>query len=192
MTDFPKYYNRKFKSDNKTIKRHHSKYPNDIFAPAWKTLEYLTFGSVITLYLSLGNKALKETISNRYGIRNLNVFENYLLTILFIRNICAHSDLLFDSNTPKAIKPTPLLHFNNNSRHSLDSSIKVICYFLKQISVSRCDKITLEIDDLFNSLKRIWSLSRLSKIKWGMYIKTNFVYNMLIFWPYISSDLHLQ
>jgi len=153
VENFPRHYTKKFKSDNKTIKRHHKKYPNDIYAPAWKTLEYLTFGSVITLFLSLQNKSLKEEISLKYGINNLVTFENYLLTILFIRNICAHSDLLFDSNTPKAIKPTPLIDLNNNNRHSLDSSMKVICYFLRQISENRCNIISTEIDDLFSSFK---------------------------------------
>lgn len=147
---FPEYYTRKFKSDNKPIKKHHAKYPNDIYAPAWKTLEFLTFGSVITLYKSISNKSLKEEISNRYGIRRVEVFENFLLTILFVRNICAHSDLLFDANTAMEIKTTPLITFNNNNRHCLDSSIKVILYFLKEISVTRYGMIEKEIDDLFS------------------------------------------
>ncbi|MDO6518605.1 Abi family protein [Zobellia uliginosa] len=150
---FPNYYTSKFKSDNKPIKKHHAKYPNDIYAPAWKTLEFLTFGSVITLYKSLHNKELKETISNQYNIKSIKVFENFLLTILFIRNICAHSDLLFDSNTPKEIRTTPIIKFNNNNRHCLDSSIKVILYFLKQISNSRHDLINNEIKDTFKRLK---------------------------------------
>ncbi|WP_046758605.1 Abi family protein [Kordia jejudonensis] len=150
VDNFPKYYDRKFKSDNKPIKSHHKKYPNEIYAPAWKTLEFLTFGSVITLYISLQNRALKETIANRYNIKSIAVFENFLLTILFIRNICAHSDLLFDSNTPKEIRTTPLIQFNNNNRHCLDSSVKVILFFLKQISTNRHNIIYNEIKELFS------------------------------------------
>lgn len=150
VEDFPKYYNNRFKSDNKPIKNHHKKYPNEIYAPAWKTLEFLTFGSVITLYISLGNTHLKETISKQYNVKSVKVFENFLLTILFIRNICAHSDLLFDSNTPKEIATTPLVEFNKNNRHCLDSSIKVILYFLKQISNNRHAIIDDEIQALFN------------------------------------------
>lgn len=85
-------YTSKFKSVNKPIRNHHLKYPNDKYAPAWKTLEFLTFGSVITLFLSLQNKDLQETIASQYSIKSLKVFENFLLTLLFIRNICAHSD----------------------------------------------------------------------------------------------------
>ncbi|UNY99218.1 Abi family protein [Zhouia spongiae] len=149
VDNFPKFYTKKFKSDNKPIKRHHAKYPNEIYAPAWKTLEFLTLGSVITLYISLQNKSLKETIASQYGIKSIGVLENFLLTILFIRNICAHSDLLFDANTPKEIKTTPLIKFNNNNRHSLDSSIKVILYLLNQISENRSNIIQTEIENLF-------------------------------------------
>ncbi|MDN3595986.1 Abi family protein [Zunongwangia endophytica] len=146
---FPKIYTESFKKNNKPIKNHHRKHSNDIYAPAWKTLEYLTFGSVIKLYLSLHNQDLQKKIAEQYGIKSLGVFENYLTTILFIRNICAHSDLLFDSYTPLGIKSTPIIDIDRNKRHSLSSSIRIICYFLEKISVNRCKEITKNINDLF-------------------------------------------
>lgn len=152
-SNFSNYYTHKFRQVNKPIRYHHLKYPNDKYAPAWKTLEFLTFGSVVTLFLSLQNLDLKQTIAKQYNIKSMKVFENFLLTLLFIRNICAHSDLLFDSNTPREIATTPILDFNKNNRHSLDSSIKVTCYFLKQISESRCTIVTEEIDNLFESCR---------------------------------------
>ncbi|MGO2103442.1 MAG: Abi family protein [Psychroflexus halocasei] len=151
VNGFPYIYNEKFIQNNKPIKKHHDKHSNDIYAPAWKTLEYLTFGSVIKLYLSLHNKELQKKIANQYDVRSLGVFENYLTTILFIRNICAHSDLLFDSQTPLGIKSTPLIKIERNKRHSLSSSIRIICYFLEKISVNRCKEITENIDLLFNN-----------------------------------------
>jgi hypothetical protein len=44
-----------------------------------------------------------------------------------------------------------LILFNDNDRHSLDSSIKVILYFLKTISKSRKNIIEMEIITLFDS-----------------------------------------
>jgi abortive infection bacteriophage resistance protein len=146
---FPKIYSESFKQNNKPIKNHHNKHPNDIYAPAWKTLEYLTFGSVIKLLLSLHNQDLQRTIAKQYGIKSLGVFENYLTTILFIRNICAHSDLLFDSYTPLGIKSTPIIKIEQSNRHSLSSSIRVICHFLEEISVNRCKETTEKIDKFF-------------------------------------------
>ena len=86
-----------------------------------------------------------------YGVKKVKVFQNFLKTVIFIRNICAHSGILFDSNTPKEIETTPLITFNNNNRHSLDSSIKVILYFLGIISNSRKNIIENEIIGLFDS-----------------------------------------
>jgi abortive infection bacteriophage resistance protein len=148
---FKNTYTQKFINNNKPIKKHHNKYTNDIYAPAWKTIEFLTFGSVVTLFLSLQNTSLKNKISAQYNIQNLKIFENYILTILFIRNICAHSDLLFDSYTEKGIKSSPMVKIEANNRHSLSSSIKVICYFLSQISKNRADEISNEIDKVLKS-----------------------------------------
>lgn len=149
---FPtKSYTDQFKLSNKPIKKHHLNYPNDIFAPAWKTLEFLTFGTIYTIYYSLKEEDLKKKIAGIYGIKKIKVFDNFLKTVIFIRNICAHSGILFDSNTPKEIETTPLIQFNNNNRHSLDSSIKVILYFLETISKSRKNIIEKEIISLFDS-----------------------------------------
>jgi len=153
VDDFPKHYNSKFKDINKPIKKHHANYPNDIYAPAWKTLEFLSFGSIYTIYFALRNEDLKKQIANHYGIKKVKVFLNYFKTIIFIRNICAHSGLLFDCNTPKEIETTPLIKFNSNNRHSLDSSMKVILYFLEKISTDRKNIIEKELIDLFSSYK---------------------------------------
>lgn len=153
VDDFPKYYDDKFKLKNKPIKKHHANYPNDIYAPAWKTLEFLTFGSIYSIYFSLKDEVIQKRIAGHYGIRDVRTFKNFLETIIFIRNICAHSGLLYDSNTPKEIRTTPLIKFNNNNRHSLDSSIKVILYFLEVISKSRKKIIEDEIIGLFEGFE---------------------------------------
>jgi abortive infection bacteriophage resistance protein len=152
VDNFPNLsYTEKFKLSNKPIKKHHLNYPNDIFAPAWKTLEFLTFGTIYTIFYSLKDENLKKKIAGLYGIKKIYIFQNFLKTVIFIRNICAHSGILFDSNTPKEIETTPLILFNDNNRHSLDSSIKVILYFLETISKSRKNIIEKEIISLFES-----------------------------------------
>lgn len=152
IKDIDSYYNNNFKR-NKTIKNHHNKYINDKYAPAWKTIEYFTFGAVLKIYKSLKIEIDKEIISNLYNVKNVDKFTNYLETIKFIRNVCAHGGVLFDLNTPKEIEITPLIKFNNNNRHSLDSSIKVILYFLGKISETRREIIEEEIKELFNKHK---------------------------------------
>lgn len=149
IQDFPKYYNDYFKDNNKPIKEHHKKYINDVYAPAWKTLEFLTFGSIFSVFYNLKDEYLKKRIANHYGMKKVDVFINYFRTIIFIRNICAHSGLLYDSNTPLAIKPTPLIRVNNNNRHSLNTAIQVVLYFLGRVSVNRRYELEQEIRKLF-------------------------------------------
>lgn len=152
IATFNKHYNAKFIENNKTIKLHHKKYINDKYAPAWKTLEFFTFGTIFKIYTSLVEEDLKNDISKTYGLKKTKIFSNYMNTIIFIRNTCAHGGLLFDLNTPKEIAVTPLIKFNNNinNRHSLDSAIKVILYFLSIISKDRKEEVELQIAELFS------------------------------------------
>lgn len=131
------------------------------YAPAWKTLKFLSLGSIIVLYSCLKDYNLKKEISLCFGIKKPKIFENYLKTIVFIRNICAHNDLLYDCNTAKEIEITPMINFNNNNRHSLDSSIKVILYFLGYVSENRRDEAQTEIDNFFREHQDNLAISRI-------------------------------
>ena len=110
-----------------------------------------------TMQPQIDQQNLTQQLSDKLGDGLLLVkssqqpsnLENYLKTIVFIRNICAHNDLLYDSNTAKEIETTPMIIFNNNNRHSLDSSIKVILYFLGQVSANRRNEVQKEIDIIF-------------------------------------------
>jgi abortive infection bacteriophage resistance protein len=170
VNQFPKYYDDKFKDKNKPIKKHHINYPNDIYAPAWKTLEFLTFGSIYSIFHSIKDEDVKFKIAQYYGFKSLKTFRNFFQTIIFIRNICAHSGLLYDSNTPLEISTTPFFKFNNNNKHSLDSSIKVILYFLDKISKNRKDIIQEEIGSLFDSFEENEVIMKIIAEKIG-YIK---------------------
>ena len=144
------YYTAQFIRSNKAIKKHHTKYPADRYAPAWKTLEYLTFGSIEILFKSILDDEVKLSIAREYGINRLDIFGNYLKTVVFIRNICAHNEVLFDSNTAQGIKLTSLISISRDDRHSLYGSIQVILYFLGQISSNRKVDLEVQMKELLN------------------------------------------
>ncbi|WP_418262114.1 Abi family protein [Flavobacterium faecale] len=144
-----KYYNEDFKRTNKTIKLHHLNNINDLYAPAWKTLEFFTFGAVLKTFKSLNDTELKMSIANLYGVLNLSKFINLFDTIVYVRNTCAHGGVLFDFKTPKGIASLPNICFNNNNRHSLDSSIKIISFILKSISNERANDLDRDLNQLF-------------------------------------------
>lgn len=138
---------------NMAIKRHHNKYPDDIYAPAWKTLEYMTLGDIIMLYWSLKDNLLKEEISKHYNITNINVFYNYLNTIRTVRNLCAHGHNIYDLNLQKSLQIGPIVNISNERRHNIVGCLLVISYFLKEISYNRDKELRNEITKLLSEVQ---------------------------------------
>lgn len=52
--------------ENPIIQHHHANH-SGIYAPAWKTIEFMTIGNIITLYDSLKEPAAKDLVANAYG-----------------------------------------------------------------------------------------------------------------------------
>lgn len=148
-----KLYTKKFISENKPIKLHHTKYRNDKYAPAWKTFEFLTFGAIVTIFNALKEESLQNKIANIYGLNNLNTFINFIFTIKYIRNICAHSGVVYDLNFPKGIYKIPKTKFTDNNNQSLDAGIKTLAFILKTVSSNRQIDLQQELDQLFNQFK---------------------------------------
>jgi abortive infection bacteriophage resistance protein len=142
------YYTEQFINQNKAIKKHHEKHINDRFAPAWKTLEFLPFGSILAIFRALKNKKCQESISNQYGVRNVQIFKDYIKTLLTLRNICAHGGQLYDFKTPKGIPKIPKLNLLDNDRHSLNGVFKLLYFMLDSISSSRKNELKQYITEL--------------------------------------------
>jgi len=150
---FDNYYTPDFINNNKPIKNHHQKYLNDKYAPAWKTLEFFTFGAILKIFKSLKDHDIKQRIAEIYGVKNLQKFINLFETIVYVRNCCAHSTVLFDLNLPKSISAFAEIKFNGQERHNLDSCVKVILFIVSKISSTRNDEMLRSIDDLFSKYK---------------------------------------
>lgn len=136
VSDFDKQvYNDSFRKIQ-IIKQHHKYHINDRYAPAWKTLEFMTFGSILKLFSSLKEEDLKLEIAKHYGFRSLASFESYMETIRIIRNACAHSNVLLDINLPQSIRTGPAGKLGQD-KNRLAGSIKVIGYMLSCVSENR-------------------------------------------------------
>jgi abortive infection bacteriophage resistance protein len=161
-----KVYTASFKT-NKVIKMHHEKYINDKYAPAWKTLEFMTFGAVLTLFKNLKDNDLKLKIANHYGLISVTTFINYMETIVFIRNACAHCNTLFDFSLPKAIKSGPALCVNQGNKNKPYSIIKIILFILGKISKNRARDMWEEINKLFGNHKSNVEIRNIIETKVG-------------------------
>ena len=129
------------------IRRHHQKYINDKYAPAWKTIEYMTFGNIENLYHHLKNSADKLDISRHFGVNQTSIFENYIKAIRALRNICAHGGVLFDMRLPMSIKNGPAGKFQRMYSNNLSCTLKIVDYFLGSISQNRLKEMRSDIYD---------------------------------------------
>ncbi len=149
ISDFPKLYKDIRKND--TIKHHHKKHPNDIYAPAWKTLEYMTFGSMLFLFQNIKDKALRQKISERFGFHNLEAFENQMKTLRIMRNLCAHGHNLYDIRFPQSIKTGGLKGMDNKQRNNISGGLIVMQNLLRSISETRSKEFADKVQNLLSN-----------------------------------------
>lgn len=136
-------------NNNKTLKKHHLNNSADTYAPAWKTLEFFTFGVLLNLFKNIKDEDIKKRVTESMGILNISKFENLMSAVVLIRNICSHGDVLYDFNTPRGLSVIPGIEFVNSDRNSLNACLKVIAYFLKHISENREEDFLNDIKFLF-------------------------------------------
>ncbi|MDE5704267.1 MAG: Abi family protein, partial [Bacteroidales bacterium] len=134
---------------NDVIRLHHKRY-KCAYAPAWKTIEFMTFGDLLKLFSCLKDNKLKQKISSHYNIRNPQVFFNFMNTIRVIRNLCAHGHNLYDLRLQKSIKTGPLQNMSEDMHHNLSGGLKVISYILHQISTNREQELHERITNLLH------------------------------------------
>lgn len=130
------------------IALHHRLHINDKFAPAWKTLEFMTLGEVVHLFKSLNNEELKQKIANCFGIKKLVTFENYLDLIKDIRNTCAHGNVLYDFTPDRSIRKGPAMIKGIGENQNLNGALRVILYMMDKISENRYKELLSAIDNL--------------------------------------------
>lgn len=145
-------YDSKFKI-HRPIGVHHNKYPNHDYVPAWKIIEYFTFGDVLMLFNSLKVESLKIEISKSFNVKWVTIFENYLTRIVTIRNICSHNNTLFDYRFDKSIKDGPAIKINNTNQFKIYAGIMIVNYLHNQLPFVEKDELVLEVNDLIDEFR---------------------------------------
>jgi abortive infection bacteriophage resistance protein len=120
-------------------------------SPAWKAMEFFSFGAAISLYDNLKEGPLKCEISNLYGMSSPNNFLSYIDTVRKLRNYCAHGKVLFDKNLPEAISNGPLGYLGN-SKTQLYGAYCVLKYLLGCVSENRAQDMQQEVKALFDQM----------------------------------------
>lgn len=121
------------------------------FPPAWKALEYMSFGTIIKLYDSIKNPHLRCEISKVYGMNSPSQFSNYINTVRKLRNYCAHGKVLFDLKLDEAIGNGPLGNLGNR-KVILSGMYMVFKYFLNKISANRVKEMQADMLRAFDRI----------------------------------------
>ncbi len=82
------------RSDNDSIQRFYRKYSNPL-PPCWLALEASSMGTLSNLYDALRPGSLKDRIAAYYGL-TAKTFSSWLNHLVYIRNVCAHHNRLWN------------------------------------------------------------------------------------------------
>jgi len=137
---------------NQVIVHHHQSHTGDIYAPAWKTLEFMTLGNMLSLYCNLRSIQDKKTIAAKFGIARISIFENYMEVIRCVRNICAHGAVLYDCRLHHLVKKGPAGKTDEKDNYRLGAAIKVIVYMLGAISTNKQRDLIVSLNEAYEML----------------------------------------
>lgn len=93
-TSFAKIEEEFQRSDEEFIHAFKAKYNNPI-PPSWMTLEITSFGTLSILYKNLRPTHQKREIAHYFGLPD-KVFETWIHSIVYLRNVCAHHTRLWN------------------------------------------------------------------------------------------------
>lgn len=89
------------RSNELFLKEYKQKYKENL-PPSWITLEVCSFGNLSWIFSLIKFGRTKQNIADRFGL-NEKVFQSWLHSFVYVRNICAHHSRLWNKNL--AIKP---------------------------------------------------------------------------------------
>lgn len=139
---------------NDVISRHHANHSDHDFAPAWKTLEYISFGDLIRLIDNLKYSETRKKIYKFYGFSDDKSFPNYIDIVRQMRNNCAHGHPLFDTKLYKSLRAGKFKGVLNGDQGDLWSSLRgvllIIQYFLFYLPGDKGNQFSKDIKKLMN------------------------------------------
>jgi abortive infection bacteriophage resistance protein len=136
-TSFSKIGEEFKRSDEEFINAFKNKYTNPI-PPSWMTLEITSFGTLSLLYKNLKPSRQKREIANYFGLPD-SVFETWIHSIVYLRNVCAHHTRLW--NRAMSIQPqiprAPRKQWLNNTNVTNNRTyfiLSMVAYLLQTIN----------------------------------------------------------
>lgn len=140
------------RSDETFIKHYKAKYTSPIQPPAWMTLEVASMGVLSKFYQNLKNSTEKFAVAHSFGIKKVDILENWMFCFSALRNICAHHARLWNRRMTAHIKLSynttfPFFASNDISRIYNNKLYAVLCaaqYMLDRIEPGNDFRVRLK------------------------------------------------
>lgn len=143
------------RSDDDAILDFFKRY-SDPFPPSWITMEVTSFGSLSMLYRWYNPGRARREVAAFYGVSD-TVFESWLHSIVYVRNICGHHGRLWNRTLrirPKIPKKSrkPFISSPANPQ-KIYYVLSILLYMLKSVNpgstlVSRFKSLLAEYPDI--------------------------------------------
>jgi abortive infection bacteriophage resistance protein len=131
--------NKEIDRSNETfIKHYKATYTDPKEPPCWMSLEVSSMGLLSKIFYNLKNDKCKDEITKHFGLKNVNVLENWMQCFSLLRNICAHHGRVWNRRMTKLSLPHKTLFLyvsdKNILPYKLYAYLTAIQYVLNIIS----------------------------------------------------------
>lgn len=84
------------RSNEDFIKHYNTKYYKPPMPPSWMALEVVSFATLSRLFQALKSDKRKKYITHQFGLKKVDILENWLHAISNLRNCCAHHSRIWN------------------------------------------------------------------------------------------------
>ena len=135
---------------------HFKKEFDDVMPPAWMTMEVSSFGTLSMLYHYFKPGHTRREVAKFYGISD-SVFESWLHSIVYVRNICAHHSRLWNRTLrirPLFPKKTAIPFLTTSTANNrVYYMLSIILYLLQTINPA--SSFLLRLKQLFSDFPEV-------------------------------------
>jgi abortive infection bacteriophage resistance protein len=128
---------------------------NRNYVPAWKAIEFMSFGIVIQLFNNVKDKNgfIRSRIAMSFGINSPNQLSDYMDAIRRLRNSCAHGKVIFDYKLPGALTNANPVKLNPSQITNLSGTYEIFKYLLGRVSKNRVEEMRLKLKEAFDKVE---------------------------------------
>ena len=113
---------------------------------------------------------MKSQVAAEFNIKKLVTFNNYMEVIKNVRNVYAHSNVLYDFTPEKSIRKGPAMFKGIGVNQNLNGALHIVLYMLKQVSVNRFNELKEEIESLITEYSKYPKIAEILRSVSGLSI----------------------